>query len=185
MTSFKDTNAFINFMQNTPASVDSGVDTSIPDEQVGSLRPLTSSVTQEATGYSGADFKPNPNRPKEENPHIPKSLTTDYNFVLDPSGDDYVPGAEAKKRMTIREKLVQDTKKKILSEYADQNARYDRAVDYVNSMSAKEFDKLSTEDQSKLEKALKVVERGIPMSEEAAEIAARKQASTQIIRVER
>ena len=183
--SFRDTNSFVNWMADTPASVSANIDSSIPDEQVGSLKPLTSSIQQDALGFSGPDFVRNPDRPITATAEKKRNSVMDADVVLDPSGDDFVPGSDTKKRRSIREQLVDKIKNEILQEYADQNARYSRALEFVNSHNDVEFESLDVKQQEKFERAIKLVERGLPMSETMAESMARKRASTQVIRVER
>lgn len=182
MADFSQTNEFVNWMKNTPASVSAPVDHTIPDEVVGSTKPLTSFIEQGATGFSGADYVPSVKREPRQ-PEKPKARFE--GVTLDPSGEDYVPGGESKRRQSIRERLVERYTEEILKEYSDQNLRYERAVEFLNKYSDAEFDGLDKKLRDKLERANTIVERGQPMTREMAREMARKRSSTEVIRAER
>jgi hypothetical protein len=171
---------FEEWMRDTPGTVDVQVDPSIPEDGVGATKPLTGSVTQDALGYTGPDFRP---RVVDDRPRGKSSTVITGEVLLDPSGEDYVPGAESKGRRSIRQRLVEKITQQVLEEHADANARYDKAVEFANKYQDKEFDALPVKKQESLKRALQMIDRGRPMTHEMARSIAMKKAGSEIIRV--
>lgn len=136
--------------------------------------------------YIGSDYKPAPARAAKIQSIVDANLSKptkegsivygkDHVHVEITDDRDYLTPSETTKKSELREGLIMEVAKRIYKSYATQNRRYKNHQQLL-----KDATEASMESPSKeLDRALKSVERGKPMTKKKAIIMARDQVLTQ------